>query len=288
MSRMQLWIGLILLATFIVKSSLFTVQETEKAIKFKFGEIINSDYQPGFHGKLPFVNTVKKFDARILSHDAKPERFLTKEKKNVLVDSYVKWRIGDVEKFYTAVQGNPATADVRIGQIMKDAMRGEFGKHTVKEVIAQDRQQLRNLLIDRTAPLVAKMGIGLVDVRVKRIDLEEQVSASVFRRMETERARDAKDLRSRGAAEATRIRADADKQAEILLAEAYREAEQMRGDGDAKATAIYATAYNADPEFYSFYKSLDAYTNVFKGKGDMLVLEPDSDFFSYFGSKKKK
>lgn len=288
MSRMQLLIGLILLATFIVKSSLFTVQETEKAIKFKFGEIINSDYQPGIHGKLPFVNTVKKFDARILSHDAKPERFLTKEKKNVLVDSYVKWRIGDVEKFYTAVQGNPATADVRIGQIMKDAMRGEFGKHTVKEVIAQDRQQLRNLLIDRTAPLVAKMGIGLVDVRVKRIDLEEQVSASVFRRMETERARDAKDLRSRGAAEATRIRADADKQAEILLAEAYREAEQMRGDGDAKATAIYATAYNADPEFYSFYKSLDAYTNVFKGKGDMLVLEPDSDFFSYFGSKKKK
>jgi membrane protease subunit HflC len=288
MSRLQTLIGLILLAVFIAKSSLFTVQETEKAIKFKFGEIIKSDYQPGFSWKLPFVNTVKKFDARILSHDARPERFLTKEKKNVLVDSFVKWRISDVEKFYTAVQGNPATADIRLGQIMKDAMRGEFGKHTVKEVIAQNRQELRDLLIKRTAPLVAKMGIGLVDVRVKRIDLEEQVSASVFRRMETERARDAKDLRSRGDAEATRIRADADKQAEIILAEAYREAEQMRGSGDAKATGIYATAYNADPEFYSFYKSLDAYKNVFRGDGDMLVLEPDSDFFSYFGNKNKR
>ena len=286
MSRIQFIIALVLLGAFLAKSSLFTVQETEKAIKFKFGEIINADYKPGLYPKWPFVNTVKKFDARILSHDAKPERFLTKEKKNVLVDSYVKWKISDVKKFYTAVQGNPATADIRIGQIMKDAMRGEFGKHTVKEVIAQNRQELRDLLIDNTSPLVAEMGIGLVDVRVKRIDLEEQVSASVFRRMETERARDAKDLRSRGAAEATRIRADADKQAEIILAEAYREAEEMRGQGDAKSTGIYATAYNADPEFYSFYKSLDAYKNVFKGKGDMLVLEPDSDFFSYFGKKK--
>ncbi len=288
MSRFQLLIGLLLLASFIAKSALFTVQETEKAIKFKFGEIINSDYEPGLYGKLPFVNTVKKFDARILSHDSKPERFLTREKKNVLVDSFVKWKINNVEKFYTAVQGNPANADIRIGQIMKDAMRGEFGKHTVKEVIAQDRQQLRDLLIAKTSPAIGKMGIGLIDVRVKRIDLEEQVSASVFRRMETERARDAKDLRSRGEAEATRIRANADKQVEILLAEAYREAEEMRGDGDAKATNIYAIAYKADPEFYSFYKSLDAYKNVFKGNGDMLVLEPDSDFFSYFGKKNKQ
>ncbi len=286
MSRLQLIIGIVLLAVFVAKSSLFTVQETEKAIKFKFGEIIKTDYTPGLYAKLPFVNTVKKFDARILSHDSKPERFLTSEKKNVLVDSYVKWRINDVEEFYTAVQGNPATADIRIGQIMKDAMRGEFGKRTVKEVIAQDRQELRDLLITRTSPAVGKMGIGLIDVRVKRIDLEEQVSASVFRRMETERARDAKDLRSRGAAEATRIRADADKQSEIILAEAYKQAEEMRGAGDATSTAIYATAYNADPEFYSFYKSLDAYKNVFKGNGDMLVLEPDSDFFSYFGKKK--
>ena len=286
MSRLQFLIAVVLLVVFVIKSSLFTVQMTEKAIKFKFGEIIKSDYQPGLHWKIPFINNVKKFDARILSHDAKPERFLTKEKKNVLVDSYVKWRIGDVKKFYTAVQGNPSTADIRIGQIMKDAMRGEFGKHTVKEVIAQDRQQLRDLLIKKTSPQVAKMGIGLIDVRVKRIDLEEQVSASVFRRMETERARDAKDLRSRGAAEATRIRADADKQAEIILAEAYRDAEKIRGEGDAKATAIYAGAYTVDPEFFSFYKSLDAYKSVFSGHGDMLVLEPDSDFFSYFREKK--
>ncbi|MEE9411524.1 MAG: protease modulator HflC [Methylococcales bacterium] len=288
MSRFQVLIGLLLLASFIAKSSLFTVQETEKAIKFKFGEIIKTDYEPGLYGKLPFVNTVKKFDARILSHDARPERFLTREKKNVLVDSFVKWKINNVEKFYTAVQGNPANADIRIGQIMKDAMRGEFGKHTVKEVIAQDRQQLRDLLVAKTAPAIGNMGIGLIDVRVKRIDLEEQVSASVFRRMETERARDAKDLRSRGDAEATRIRASADKEVEIILAEAYREAEEMRGDGDAKATNIYATAYKSDPEFYSFYKSLDAYKNVFKGDGDMLVLEPDSDFFSYFGKKNKQ
>ena len=171
---------------------------------------------------------------------------------------------------------------------MKDAMRGEFGKHTVKEVIAQNRQELRDLLVKKTASAIGKMGIGLIDVRVKRIDLEEQVSASVFRRMETERARDAKDLRSRGDAEATRIRANADKQVEILLAEAFREAEEMRGSGDAKATSIYATAYKADPEFYSFYKSLDAYKNVFQGNGDMLVLEPDSDFFSYFGKKTKR
>ncbi len=288
MSRFQILIGVVLLVAFIAKSALFTVQETEKAIKFKFGEIIKTDYAPGLYGKLPFVNTVKKFDARILSHDSKPERFLTREKKNVLVDSFVKWRINDVEKFYTAVQGNPATADIRLGQIMKDAMRGEFGKHTVKEVIAQNRQELRDLLVKKTASAIGKMGIGLIDVRVKRIDLEEQVSASVFRRMETERARDAKDLRSRGDAEATRIRANADKQVEILLAEAFREAEEMRGSGDAKATSIYATAYKADPEFYSFYKSLDAYKNVFQGNGDMLVLEPDSDFFSYFGKKTKR
>ena len=171
---------------------------------------------------------------------------------------------------------------------MKDAMRGEFGKHTVKEVIAQNRQQLRDLLITKTSPSVNKMGIGLVDVRVKRIDLEEQVSASVFRRMETERARDAKDLRSRGDAEATRIRANADKQVEIILADAYREAEEMRGNGDAKATKIYASAYTSDPEFYSFYKSLSAYKNVFQGDGDMLVVEPDSDFFSYFGKMNKQ
>jgi membrane protease subunit HflC len=288
MSRLQLLIGFALFAAFIAKNCLFTVQETEKAIKFKFGEIIASDYEPGLYVKMPFVNTVKKFDARILSHDAKPERFLTKEQKNVLVDSYVKWKISNVEKFYTAVQGNPATADIRLGQIMKDAMRGEFANRTVKEVIAQDREKLKQVLVMKAAPLVAKLGIGLIDVRVKRIDLEEQVSASVFKRMETERARDAKDLRSRGAAEATRIRAEADKKAEIILADAYRDAEKMRGAGDAKSTGIYATAYNADPEFYSFYKSLDAYQKVFQGNGDMLVLEPDSDFFSYFGNKNKR
>ncbi|MCH9698830.1 MAG: protease modulator HflC [Gammaproteobacteria bacterium] len=286
MSKIQFLIALILLGFFLIKGSLFTVQETEKAIKFKFGEIINTDYKPGIHAKIPFVNNVKKFDARILSHDSRPERFLTKEKKNVLVDSFVKWRINAVGKFYTAVQGNPATADIRIGQIMKDAMRAEFGKHTVKEVISQDRQELRDVLVNKTQPAITELGIELIDIRVKRIDLEEQVSASVFRRMETERARDAKDLRSRGAAEATRIRADADKQAEIILAEAYRDAEKMRGEGDAKATSIYAEAYNADPEFYSFYKSLDAYKKVFKGNGDMIVLEPDSDFFTYFGKKK--
>jgi membrane protease subunit HflC len=288
MSRLQLLIGFALFAAFIAKNCLFTVQETEKAIKFKFGEIIASDYEPGLYVKMPFVNTVKKFDARILSHDAKPERFLTKEQKNVLVDSYVKWKISNVEKFYTAVQGNPATADIRLGQIMKDAMRGEFANRTVKEVIAQDREKLKQVLVMKAAPLVAKLGIGLIDVRVKRIDLEDLVSASVFKRMETERARDAKDLRSRGAAEATRIRAEADKTAEITLADAFRDAETIRGAGDAKAASIYAAAYNADPEFYSFYKSLDAYQNVFQGNGDMLVLEPDSDFFSYFGKKNKR
>ncbi|MDO9105683.1 MAG: protease modulator HflC [Methylovulum sp.] len=265
--------------------SLFTVKETEKAIKFRFGEIVKSDYTPGLHFTIPVINNVKLFDARIQTMDSRPERFLTAEKKNVIVDSFVKWRIGDVTKFYTVVSGDIDQANLRLDQIIKDAFRGEFSKRNIKQLVSTDRSAIRELLIKNSKSVAADLGMEILDVQVMRIDLPEEVSASVFSRMEAERERVAREFRSQGAEAAERIRADADRQRVVTLANAYREAEKLRGEGDARSAEIYAQAYGQDPEFFAFYRSLSAYKKTFSNSS-MLVLDPDSEFFQYFKKQK--
>jgi modulator of FtsH protease HflC len=270
---------------FISMMCLFTVNETEKAIKFRLGEIVKNDYEPGLHFKWPLINNVKKFDKRIQTMDAKPERFLTAEKKNVIVDSFVKWRIGDVSTFYTAVAGDIDQANLRLDQIVKDAFRGEFGKRNIKQLLSTDRQVIREVMIKNAKPLAAELGMEIVDVQVMRIDLPEEVSSSVFRRMEAERERVAREFRSQGAEAAERIRADADRQRVVTMANAFRDAEMLRGEGDAKSAEIYAKAYGADTEFFTFYRSLNAYKKTFSSSS-MMVLDPDSEFFKYFKQQK--
>jgi len=265
--------------------SVFTVNETEKAIKFQLGEIVKDDYTPGLHVKLPLINNIKHFDARIQTMDSKPERFLTAEKKNVIVDSFVKWKIGDVKTFYTVVAGDIDQANLRLDQIVKDLFRGEFGKRNIKQLVSTDRSEIRDILIKNVTAPAAALGLEIVDVQVMRIDLPEEVSSSVFRRMEAERERVAREFRSEGAEAAEKIRADADRQRVVTLANAYRDAEKLRGEGDATAAEIYAKAYNQDSEFFTFYRSLNAYKKTF-GNSSTLVLEPNSDFFQYFKSKK--
>jgi membrane protease subunit HflC len=262
--------------------SIFTVEEREKVIMFKFGEIISSDYTPGLYFKIPFVNNIRKFDARIQTMDAEPERYLTSEKKNVIVDAFVKWRIDNVAKYYTATGGDAARANLRLSQFIKDGLRGEFGKRTIQEVVSGERAEIMDILTVEANKQAQEFGIDIVDVRVKRIDLDREISDSVFRRMEAERQRVASDLRARGEEEAERIRADADRQRTIILAEAYRDAEIIRGEGDGMAANIYATAYNKDKEFYSLYRSLNAYKSTFADSSDMMVLQPKSEFFKYF------
>jgi len=285
MSANKIIVGIGAVVT-VIMMCVFTVTETEKAIKFKLGEIVESEYQPGIHFKLPFINNVKKFDARILTLDSSPERFLTAEKKNVIVDSFVKWRIGDVKIFYTAVAGDAYQANVRLDQIIKDAFRSEFSKRDIKQLVSTDRSVVREALIKNTAEAAAKLGIDIVDVQVKRIDLPSEVSQSVYSRMEAERARVAREFRSQGSEAAERVRADADKQKEIILANAYRDAEVTKGQGDAKASEIYAKAYGKDVEFYSFYRSMTAYKETFSKSANIMVTEPDSEFFKYFKKMK--
>ena len=274
--------GLLLLALFVGSFSVFTVKEWERAILFRLGEIVRDDYTPGLKFKVPFINNVRKFDGRIQSLDADPERFLTSEKKNVIVDSFVKWRIMDVGRYYTAVRGDVAQANLRLDQIIKDGLRSEFGKRTLTDSVSGDRAQIMQILTSSANPSANEIGIEIVDVRIKRVDLPPDVSNSVFRRMQAERERVARDFRSRGAEAAERIRADADRQRTVLVAEAFRDAEQTRGEGDAKAADIYARAFGQNMEFYSFYRSMNAYSDVFGSRDDMLILQPDSDFFRYF------
>ncbi len=272
-------IGLVIL---VGSMSVFTVGQTEKAIKFKFGQIQKSDYDPGLHFQIPFINNIKKFDARIQTMDSEPERFLTAEKKNVIVDSFVKWRIGDVNKFYTVVSGRIEQANSRLDQITKDAFRGEFGKRNIKQLVSTDREAIREILIKNLKPAADNLGLEVVDVRVKRIDLPEEVSSSVFRRMEAERERVAREFRSQGSEAAEKIRADADRQRVVTIANAFKEAETTRGEGDAKSAEIYANAFGADTEFFTFVRSMNAYKKTFSGSGSMMVLDPESDFFKYF------
>jgi membrane protease subunit HflC len=275
--------GIVILALLIVGSfSFFTVHEREKAILFRLGEIVKTDFTPGLYLKMPFVNNVRLFDARIQTLDAEPERYLTSEKKNVIVDAFVKWRIGDVQRYFTSTGGDPNTANSRLSQIIKDGLRGEFGKRTIQEVVSGERKEIMDILTAQANEQAKTFGIDLVDVRIKRIDLAKEISDSVYRRMEAERLRVAKDLRARGAETAEIIRAEADRQRTVLLAEAYRDAQTIRGEGDGAAAKIYADAYNNDKEFYALYRSLSAYRNTFSDKGDVLVVEPDSEFFKYF------
>jgi len=277
-------IGILFLvvAVVIAAFSIFTVNEREKVILFRLGEIVKADFEPGLHWKTPFVNNVRKFDARIQTLDAEPERYLTGEKKNLIVDSFVKWRIQDVANYFTATGGDAVRANLRLSQIVKDGLRGEFAKRTINEAVSGERLQIMTLITKQANAEAEAFGIEIVDVRIKRIDFPSEISDSVYRRMRAERERVAKDLRSRGAESAEKIRAEADRQRTVIIADAFRDAEVLRGEGDAVATEIYAVAYGKDIEFYSLYRSLNAYKRVFASKNDILVIEPDSEFFKYF------
>ncbi len=272
----------IALLVLLFYASTFIVKQYETAIKLRLGEIVGSDYEPGLHFKVPVLNNILKFDARIQTLDARPERFLTIEKKDVIVDSYTKWRISNAAQFFRSTGGDSARTARLLSERINTSLRNEFGKRTIQEVVSEDRLELMSELTRQIDTQATELGVDVVDVRVKKIDLPPEVSESVYNRMRAERERVARDLRAKGSEAAERIRADADRQRTVILADAYKEAEETRGKGDARATEIYADAYQADPEFYAFYRSLNAYGESF-GKGDTtLVLSPDSDFFRFF------
>ncbi|MGL6080661.1 protease modulator HflC [Methyloversatilis discipulorum] len=286
--KLPLLLGSIILAIVLASTSLFTVDQRQYAIVFQLGEVRNVIEQPGLHFKWPLVQNVRVFDRRILTLDsADPERFITSEKKNVLVDLFVKWRITDVKQYYISVGGNERLAETRLLQTVNAGLREEFGRRTVHEVVSGERDKIMEDMRSKANVDAVKIGVEIVDVRLKRVDLPSEVSESVYRRMEAERKRVANELRSRGSAEAEKIRADADRQREIIVAEAYREAQKIKGEGDAQAAAVYGSAFGSNPEFYAFYRSMDAYQKSFRSKSDVLVIEPNSDFFRYLknGSK---
>lgn len=271
----------------IVSMSVFVVDTRQKGIVFRFGEIVYVINQPGLYLKIPLIDNVRYFDSRLLTIDsAEPERFLTKEKKNVLVDLFVKWQISDVQLYYISVNGDESRAQIRLLQTINDGLRAEFGKRDVHEVVSGERDVIMERMREKANEDAVKIGVVVRDVRLKRVDLPQEVSESVYGRMRAERTRAANTLRSEGAAESEKIRADADRQREVILAKAYRDAQRLKGEGDAKASAIYARAYEQNPEFYAFYRSLDAYTKTFKSRSDVLVLEPNSEFFKYFKNSK--
>jgi membrane protease subunit HflC len=274
----------LLAALWIGSMSIFVVNERELAIKFRLGEFVRADYTPGLYFKLPFINNVRLFDKRVMTLEVDSERYLTQEKKNVIVDSFIKWRISDVSTYYVTMRGDERQAAMRLAQIIKDGLRSEFGKRSMQEAISGERSEIMAIITSQMSEQAGQFGIEVVDVRIKRIELPAEVSSSVYLRMEAERSRVAKDLRSRGAEAAERIRADADRQRTVTLAEAYRDAERLRGEGDGRAAEIYAKAFGRNAEFYSLYRSLDAYRNVFNKQQDMLVLDPSAEFFQYFGS----
>ena len=272
----------LLLIGIVLYSSAFYVRQWEVALKLRLGEIMSSDYQPGLHFLVPVLNDVRKFDGRIQTFDTKTERFLTVEKKDVLVDSFVKWRIANVAQYFRATGGgNAARAERLLGERINTRLRDEFGKRTIQEVVSGERGEIMTLLTKDADERAAELGIEVVDVRVKRIDLPAEVSESVYERMRAERERVARDLRARGAEAAERIRADADRQRTEIVADAYRESEVLRGEGDAKSAQVYAEAFQKNSEFYTFWRSLGAYRSVFEKGGDLMVLDPNSDFFRY-------
>lgn len=268
--------------------SIFIVEQKDIALRLQLGEIIEVDNRPGLHFLVPILQSVIKFDSRIQTLDSSPERFLTREKKDVIVDFYTKWRIADAALYYRSTGGSVVTTARLLLERINTSLRDEFGKRTIQEVVSGERGQIMDLLNKEMNLKSNEVGVTIVDIRVKRIDLPPEVSESVYERMRAERERVAKDLRALGTEAAEGIRADADRQRTVILADAYRKAEEMRGTGDAKASAVYAAAYKQDPEFYSFYRSLSAYREVFKGGRDTLVLQPDSEFFRFFGAYRDK
>ncbi len=269
----------------IASNSMFVVSQTERAVMLQFGDMVRTDIPPGLHFKIPYVNTVRKFDARVLTVDATPQRYLTLEQKALLVDSYAMWRIVDVERFYTATSGDESRANSLLAQRVNDGLRNKFGERDLQEVVSGQRDSLMQQLTEELNTYTAQeYGIEVIDVRVKRIDLPDDVRSSVYERMTSERQREAQQLRSRGNELAIGIEADADRQEAVLLVEAYRDSELVRGEGDAQASSIYASAFTKDPEFYSFTRSLNSYRDTFNSKSDVLLMQPDSDYFKYLRS----
>ena len=278
-------LGIALAGVFVVvllaSMSLFTVDQRERAIVFQLGEVKEVITGPGLHFKWPLIQNVRYFDARILTLDTPDaERYITSEKKNLLVDSFVKWQITDVRQYYISI-GDEAQAQTRISQTVNATLREEFGKHTVHEVVSEDRNEIMKTVRERANQDAKKIGVEIIDVRLKRVDLPQEVSESVYKRMDAERKSVANQLRSEGSAAAERIRAEADKEREVIIANAYKDAQRVKGEGDAKAAAAYAQAFGQNPEFYAFYRSLEAYRSSFNNRSDVLVLEPNSDFFKY-------
>ena len=275
-------LGLLIVVLVAVNSTLYVVSEFERGVKLRFGKLIESDIQPGLHVKLPIIDDVRIFDARILTLDAQQASFFTIEKKRLIVDSYAKWRISNVETYYKATGGVESVAHNRLANRVNTGLRNQFGTRTLHEVVSGERDLLmKNITDDLNQSVLDSLGIEVIDVRVKRIDLPQEVSGPVFRRMTAEREKEARELRSTGKEKAEKIRAAADRERTIELANAYRDAEELRGEGDAEAAGIYAAAYQQDPEFYSFVRSLNAYKQSFSNKGDIMLVEPDSDFFKY-------
>jgi membrane protease subunit HflC len=273
---------LIIVLLGFVSMSAFTVAEHELAVKFKLGKIVKNDYEPGLHFQIPIINNVRKFDRRLMSLDAESARFLTSENKYVIVDAFAKWRIVDPGLFYMNVGGDEAQANIRLMQIIQRGLRDQFGERTIQDVISGERLQVMRIVNENADRAARELGITVKDVRIKRIDLPDEVSESVYARMRAEREKVARELRAEGREESERIRADADRQRTVLVAEAYRDSQKIRGEGDAVAAETYANAYGQGPEFFKFYKSLSAYQQVFSEGQNLIVMEPDSEFFDYF------
>ena len=285
MKASKLMIPVAAIAAAVIYSAAFVVNQWEVALKLRLGEIVATDYKPGLHWMVPLINNVQTFDARIQTMDSRPERFLTAEKKDVIVDYFAKWRISDVAQYFRSTGGSLEKTARLLQERINTSLRDEFGKRTVQEVISGERTEIMDKLTKDSDAKAAELGVEILDVRVKQIDLPPEVSESVYQRMRAERERVARDLRAKGAEAAERIRANADRERVVIVADAYREAEMLRGEGDGKAAEIYANAYKKDSEFYAFYRSLNAYKNSFQDPSDVMVLQPDSDFFRYLKNR---
>jgi membrane protease subunit HflC len=281
--------GIILVVVGLVGSaSVFIVQEQQLALLLRLGEIVDADFEPGLHFKIPIIQDVTKFDKRIQTLDAPPEQFLTVEKKFVVVNSFAKWRISDVAQYFRSTRGNADATARLLSARINAALRDEFGKRTVQEVVSGERAEIMETLAKEANDNAADLGVEIVDVRIKQIDFNENISENIFERMRTERQRVAAELRAQGAEEAEKIQADADRQRIEIVSDSYRQAEQLRGEGDARAAEIYANAFEQDADFYAFWRSLTAYRDVFGDGSSMMVLDPESEFFRFFGAKQNQ
>ena len=280
-ARAMVIVGAIVVAL-LIAMSVYTVDQRQAAIKFQLGEVVAVQTEPGLYFLIPLVQNKMFFDTRIQTLEARdPERFLTSENRNVLVDSFVKWRVLDVRQYYVSVQGDSIKAEARIAQTVNDALRAEFAKRTVHDVVSGEREKIMSTVAEKVDQDIRRIGVGVVDVRLKRVDFVPEISSDVYRRMESERKRVANEVRATGQAEGEKIKADADRQRQVIVAEAYRDAQKTKGEGDAVAARVYAEAFQRNPEFFSFYRSMEAYRQSLRSKSDVMVLDPSSDFFKY-------